>query len=278
MSDRDEQTKLLQEQPLSEASTPPDGFEETEEPVGSVRSRRSLPVKLQETDQAGQYLLTSEDAELLKEVLRHNVHLKGSGIPEGHRFRFRDLEFTRQLSTFDRQNPNFSSSEFHGFFTLFWLGVALLLVKVAANNWRTYGTIWGKNEIVRLMFHKDVLILGLTDLVLCWSTFFCLGLQRAILHGYLRWSGMGWVIQNVCQRMNPGLLDLILLTRWAFGRQIWQSAYLAGFIWWTYHRDWPWTHTVFMVLHCLTMLMKQHSYAAYNGYCKSIFLPWSKLH
>jgi sterol O-acyltransferase len=52
--------------------------------------------------------------------------------------------------------------------------------------------------------------------------------------------------------------------------QVWQTAYLAGFIWWTYHRDWPWTHTVFMVLHCLTMLMKQHSYASYNGYCKSI--------
>jgi hypothetical protein len=23
-----------------------------------------------------------------------------------------------------------------------------------------------------------------------------------------------------------------------------------------------------MVLHCLTMLMKQHSYSSFNGYCK----------
>lgn len=194
MCDRDEQTDR------SELSSP------SEEPEQSLEGRRSLPVTLQETDQAGQYLLTTEDAELLTEILRHNVHLKSSEIPEGHRFRFRDLEFTRQLSTFDRQNPNFGSSEFHGFFTLFWLGVALLSVKVAANNWRTHGTIWGKNEIVRLMFHKDVLVLGLTDFVLCWSTVVCLALQRAILHGYLRWSGMGWVIQNVGHKVNPILL------------------------------------------------------------------------
>jgi sterol O-acyltransferase len=107
------------------------------------------------------------------------------------------LEFTRQLSTFDRQNLTFSSSEFHGFFVLFWMGVALMLLKVVANNWRIHGTIWGKNEIIRLMFANDVLVLGLTDLVLCWSTVFCLVVQRAVFKGYLRWSGSGWLIQNV---------------------------------------------------------------------------------
>lgn len=53
--------------------------------------------------------------------------------------------------------------------------------------------------------------------------------------------------------------------------QIWQTAYLGLAIWWAYHRDWPWTHTVFMVLHCLTLLMKQHSYASYNGHCRRHF-------
>ncbi|OQE19092.1 hypothetical protein PENSTE_c016G08409 [Penicillium steckii] len=210
--------------------------------------RPSLPIELKETDQEGRYLLTTEDTELLQEVLRHNLSTEKSDTSDKPRFRFRDLEFTRQRSTFDRQNPSFSSSQFHGFFTLFWLGVALLLVKVAANNWRAHGTIWARNEIVRLMFHKDVLVLGLTDFVLCWCTIFCLGLQRVLLRGLLHWNGLGWVIQN-----------------------IWQTAYLAGFLWWTYHRDWPWTHTVFMVLHCLTMLMKQHSYASYNGYLSELY-------
>lgn len=159
--------------------------------------RPSLPIELKETDQEGRYLLTTEDTELLQEVLRHNLSTEKSDTSDKPRFRFRDLEFTRQRSTFDRQNPSFSSSQFHGFFTLFWLGVALLLVKVAANNWRAHGTIWARNEIVRLMFHKDVLVLGLTDFVLCWCTIFCLGLQRVLLRGLLHWNGLGWVVQNV---------------------------------------------------------------------------------
>ncbi|KAJ5990872.1 hypothetical protein N7522_011079 [Penicillium canescens] len=211
-------------------------------------TRQIVSVKLRETDNAGQYLLTAEDAGLLREILKHNLSFEKSGSSQKPPFRFRDLEFTRQLSTFDRQSLTFSSSEFHGFFVLFWMGVALMLLKVVANNWRIHGTIWGKNEIIRLMFAKDVFVLGLTDLVLCWSTIFCLVVQRAVFKGYLRWSGSGWLIQN-----------------------IWQTTYLASITWWTYHRDWPWTHTVFTVLHCLTMLMKQHSYAAYNGYLSELY-------
>lgn len=165
--------------------------------LGDSTRRRSIPVKLRETDQAGQYILRSEDAELLQQVLRDNLLLEKSDAPKKRPFLFRDLQFTRQRSAFDRQNPSFSSSQFHGFFTLFWLGVALMLVKVAANNFRAYGNPFGTTEIIELMFSRDLLVLGITDFVLCWSTLFCLGLQQVIFRGYLRWSGLGWVIQNV---------------------------------------------------------------------------------
>lgn len=164
---------------------------------GDSTRRRSIPVKLRETDQAGQYILRTEDAELLQQVLRDNLLLEKSDAPKKRPFLFRDLKFTRQRSAFDRQNPSFSSSQFHGFFTLFWLGVALMLVKVAANNFRAYGNPFGTTEIIELMFSRDVLVLGITDFILCWSTLFCLGLQQVIFRGYLRWSGLGWVIQNV---------------------------------------------------------------------------------
>ncbi|CAG7953617.1 unnamed protein product [Penicillium nalgiovense] len=196
-----------------------------------------------ETEQAGQYLLTAEDAELLQEILNHNLSNQSG---EKRKFRFQDLNFTRQLSTF--QDLGTTAPQFHGFFVLFWMGVTLMLFRLAANNWRTYGSVWGKNEIIRLMMDKDVMVLGLTDFLLCWSTGFCLILQRVVLKGYIRWNGLGWLIQN-----------------------IWQTTYLGVVIWWTYHRDWPWTHTVFIVLHCLTMLMKQHSYAAYNGYLSEMY-------
>ena len=35
-------------------------------------------------------------------------------------------------------------------------------------------------------------------------------------------------------------------------------------------REWPWTHTVFFVLHGLVFLMKQHSYSFYNGYLSTV--------
>lgn len=143
------------------------------------------------TTEAGQYLLTTDDAELLQEILKHNLSHQGGK----RKFRFQDLKFTRQLSTF--QNLGTTAPQFHGFFVLFWMGVTLMLFRLAANNWRTYGSIWGKNEIIRLMMDKDVMVLGLTDLLLCWSTGFCLILQRVVLKGYIRWNGLGWLIQNV---------------------------------------------------------------------------------
>lgn len=77
------------------------------------------------------------------------------------------------------------------------MGIALMLVKVAAANWKFYGNIFGGNEILTIMFRRDVLVLGLTDGVLCGSTVWCLALQRAVLKGYLDWNKSGWIIQNV---------------------------------------------------------------------------------
>ncbi|KAL1993376.1 hypothetical protein VTN49DRAFT_3325 [Thermomyces lanuginosus] len=209
--------------------------------------RKSISVRLEKTQQAGQYLLTADETEL-REILRESLE-NGVNIHKPKlRSKFRDLVFTRQFTAFDRQNPQSAQSPFHGFYTLFWLGVAMMLLRLAANNWRVYGTIWGRTEIIRLMFHKDVLVLGITDGLMCGSTIFCLFLQKAIYKRYLRWNRSGWIIQN-----------------------LWQTAYLATTLWWTYHRDWPWTHTVFIVLHCFTMLMKQHSYASYNGYLSEVY-------
>lgn len=77
------------------------------------------------------------------------------------------------------------------------MGVALLLIRISANNWRTYGSIFGGNEIVRLMLSHDVVMLGLTDGVMCASTVVSLFLQKIIAYGYLNWNRSGWILQNV---------------------------------------------------------------------------------
>ena len=86
------------------------------------------------------------------------------------------------------------------------MGVALLFIQISANNWRTYGSIFGNNEIVRLMLSHDIFVLGVTDGIMCASTIFCLLLQMIIARGYLRWDRSGWILQNVCRQDSPSLV------------------------------------------------------------------------
>ncbi|KAH7324446.1 MBOAT, membrane-bound O-acyltransferase family-domain-containing protein [Stachybotrys elegans] len=156
--------------------------------------------------------------------------------------------FTRQFSAFDRYNPESVKSPFHGFYTLFWLGVGLYVFKIFAENWRLYGHPLGSNDIMRTMFHRDVLVLLISDGVMCALTGVTWSLQKLVLDKYLTWDKGGWIIQH-----------------------IWQTSFIGGVIGWTLIRDWPWTHTVFFVMHGLIMLMKQHSYAFYNGHLSTVY-------
>ena len=51
--------------------------------------------------------------------------------------------------------------------------------------------------------------------------------------------------------------------------------FLGGTIAWGFHRDWQWPQTVFIVLHCIVFLMKQHSYAFYTGWLSN---EYTRLH
>jgi sterol O-acyltransferase len=210
--------------------------------------RQSIQVIFEKTNKKGRYILTADDPEL-REILKAGLQReKGIEPSTKSRTTFRDMVFTRRFTTFDRQNPLGADSPFRGFFTLFWIAMGLLLGRIAAQNWKAYGSFLGRAEILHMMVEKDLFLLGVTDGVMCASTLFGLFLQKLILKGYLTWGGAGWIIQN-----------------------LWQALYLGGFIGWTYYRDWPWTHTVFIVLHSLVFLMKQHSYAFYNGYLSQVY-------
>jgi sterol O-acyltransferase len=53
--------------------------------------------------------------------------------------------------------------------------------------------------------------------------------------------------------------------------------FLGGTISWAFYREWEWPQTVFIVLHCLVLLMKQHSYAFYTGWLSIEFLRRQRL-
>ena len=194
------------------------------------------------------FLLAADDNEL-REILRRGLQ-KAQEEPgrEQKRARFSELIFTRKFSTFDRQNGDAAGSPFHGFFTLFWISVFFFMVKIAADNWRDTGSILGTNDIVKTMLQRDVFVLAASDAVMCGLTGVSGLLQVLVFRGYINWDRSGWILQN-----------------------LWQTAYFAGVIGWTQLREWPWSHTVFFVLHGIVMLMKQHSYAFYNGYLSSAY-------
>lgn len=121
-----------------------------------------------------------------------------------------------------------------------------MLLRVAAQNWRIHGNVLGRNELMQMMFGYEVIVMGITDAVMCLATGFGWVLHKAIAKGFLTWNGSGWIIESV-----------------------WQAFYLWAFVAWSMYREWPWTHTIFIVLHALVYLMKQHSYTFYNGYRES---------
>ena len=212
------------------------------------QKRPSIQVRLEKTDRKGRYILTADDPEI-KDILRKGIEreeIEASG--KKPRMRFRDLLFTRQFTRFDRHNPSASDSPFFGFFTLFWIAMVLLFFQVSMHNYRDYGSILGRNQIMKMMFSHDVYVLGLTDGAMCAATGVTFALQQIVQRGWINWGSGGWILQN-----------------------IWQSAYLGTLIGWTYFREWPWTHSIFAVLHGLVFLMKQHSYAFYNGYLSGVY-------
>jgi sterol O-acyltransferase len=231
--------------PLSNSASGADARRRSD--AGAPIRRRSIQIKLQKTDRKGEYTLTADDPEI-SEILQKGIEREKREAKDKSRTRLRDLVFTRQFTTFDRQNPASSESPFFGFFTLFWLSMVIIFVQVSMQNWRTYGSILGNNQIMKMMFSHDVFVLGLTDGVMCAATVEAYLLSKLVQKGYVNWAKQGWIIQNV-----------------------WQTLYIATVIWWTWFREWPWTHSIFIFLHCLVFVMKQHSYTFYNGYLSGVY-------
>ncbi|KAL1881432.1 hypothetical protein VTK73DRAFT_3950 [Phialemonium thermophilum] len=228
----------------SEVKSSTSGFSE------SSGYETSSPIKAKVDDGSKRPRTVRLDDKELREIVNRGIlrAKDASGSKKRPKSKFSDLVFTRKFSAFDRQNEDAANSPFHGFFTLFWMAVFLFVLKIAADNWRTYGHPLGTNEILQTMFSKDVFVLLLSDGMLCGLTAVSWVLQRLVHAGYLEWNGSGWIIQN-----------------------LWQTAYITGVVGLTLVRDWPWTHTVFFVLHGLVMVMKQHSYAFYNGYLSTVW-------
>lgn len=149
--------------------------------------RGSIPIRLERTDKKGRYLLTADDPEI-RDILTRGLQRRNEAESrKSSTSKLRELVFTRRFTAFDRQNPSNFESPFLGFYVLFWIAMALLLVRIAGQNYRVYGNVLGQNQLLRMMFGREIISMGLTDTAMFGLTSFGLGLQLLIYKGYLTW-------------------------------------------------------------------------------------------
>ena len=109
---------------------------------------------------------------------------------------FPTIEYAARVSHFDRESDH---RDFRGFFVLFWIGLAFMVITTMLRNIRDTGypmriKIWA-------LFTKKVWQLGLSDLAMVASTAISLPLHRLFRasNGWLQWDRGGMAIQSLYQ-------------------------------------------------------------------------------
>lgn len=153
---------------------------------------------------------------------------------------FPTIEFASRVSHFD---PASDYRDFHGFFNLFWIGLAIMGITTMLRNTKDTGfplqiKIW-------TLFTVKLWHLAVADSLMVATTGVSL-----LVHGVARrssgvwtWKRGGVVVQSVYQ-------------------VVWFAVWVVTPFW----LEWTWTAQVFFLLHTMVLLMKMHSYAFYNGH------------
>ncbi|KAF2020570.1 hypothetical protein BU24DRAFT_416240 [Aaosphaeria arxii CBS 175.79] len=153
---------------------------------------------------------------------------------------FPTIEYVDRVSHFD---PSSDYQDFSGFFVLFWIGLAIMVITSMLRNYKETGYPLFIRQWA--LFTDKVWELGIADGAMVGSTAISLPLHKLFMNSKdaLRWSKGGMAIQSIYQA-----LWLLFWTSYPFVR------------------DWSWTAQVFFTLHLLAIFMKMHSYAFYNGH------------
>jgi len=148
---------------------------------------------------------------------------------------FPSIEYAARVSHFD---PESEYRDFHGFFVLFWVGLAIMVLTSMLRNAKENGNIFYIRQWNILT--ENIGELALSDLLMASSIMLSLPLHRmyATTNGFFRWNKGGMFVQI-----------------------LFQAAWLTYWVGWPFVRTWTWTAQVFFTLHLLALFMKMHSYA-----------------
>lgn len=109
------------------------------------------------------------------------------------------VTFRPQLSSFDRFNPSTSVDLFRGFYTLFWIFLAIMVLRTGIRSWKQERTIIGLS-FARLI-GGDGIVLALSDLALVASTVLCVPFMQLVEKGYIPYHWTGLLLQHIGQAL-----------------------------------------------------------------------------
>lgn len=109
---------------------------------------------------------------------------------------FPSIDYAARVSHFD---PKSDYRDFRGFFVLFWIGLAIMVLTTMLRNIKDTG--YPLRVRVWALLTANTWQLGFSDLVMVGSTGLSLPLQRIFRrsNGWLRWANCGVAIQSVFQ-------------------------------------------------------------------------------
>ncbi|CAL8576525.1 Sterol O-acyltransferase 2 (Sterol-ester synthase 2) [Xanthoria parietina] len=153
---------------------------------------------------------------------------------------FPTIDYAARVSHFD---PKSDYRDFRGFFVLFWIGLAIMVITTMLRNIKDTGFPFRVG--VWALLTERVWQLALSDGAMIVSTSLSLPLHKLFRNSkrWLWWEKAGMPIQSV-----------------------YQAAWFTLWVNWPFMFGWTWTAQVFFTLHSIVMLMKMHSYAFYNGH------------
>ncbi|KAI7851655.1 MBOAT, membrane-bound O-acyltransferase family-domain-containing protein [Circinella umbellata] len=158
-----------------------------------------------------------------------------------HQFhKHRKLLFKARMTKFDISNPETSSDTFRGFYTLFWIVMAIYIIQSAIRCYEQEGVILSLGFF--RLFSKDGLTLLISDMTMVTTTITSVLFSKLLIWGVIPYEPLGALLQHVCQ-----------------------TVFLFLNIYWIFRRDWPWVQSGFFTLHTIVMMMKMHSYTSLNG-------------
>ena len=129
-----------------------------------------------------------------------------------HQFhKHRKLLFKARMTKFDISNPETSSDTFRGFYTLFWIVMAIYIIQSAIRCYEQEGVILSLGFF--RLFSKDGLTLLISDITMVATTITSVLFSKLLICGTIPYEPVGVLLQHVCQTV-----FLFLNIYWIFWR------------------------------------------------------------